>query len=52
MRSTDGVPIDGHHMNPGRHARSVDWMRGWRLRQLETMRRPLSVQQLDRVSPP
>jgi hypothetical protein len=47
----DGVSIDGHNMNPD--ARAIgDWMRGWRLRQLETMRRPLTVQQLDRVSPP
>jgi hypothetical protein len=37
---------------PGSTLRSVDWMRGWRLRQLETMRRPLTVQQLGRVSPP
>lgn len=46
-----GVPIDGHQMNPGRPA-IVDWMRGWRLRQLETMRRPIIVLQLDHVSPP
>jgi hypothetical protein len=47
----DGVPIDGHNMNPDAAAIG-DWMRGWRLRQLESMRRPLTVQQLDQACPP
>jgi hypothetical protein len=46
----DGVPIDGHNMNPD--ARAIgDWMRGWRLRQIESMKRPITVQQLAEVSP-
>lgn len=41
----DGTPIDGHGMNPGAAA-ICDWLRGWRLRQIECMNRPHTVKQL------
>jgi hypothetical protein len=47
----DGARIDAHELNHDVAALG-DWLRGYRLRELEKMRRPLTVQQLDRVSPP
>lgn len=47
----DGTRIDAHELNHDVTALG-DWLRGYRLRELEKMRRPLTVQQLAEVSPP
>lgn len=48
-----GDAVTDHHMNPHTSRAAIcDWTRGYRRRQLECMRRPLTVQQLDHVSPP
>jgi hypothetical protein len=47
----DGLGIDTHELNHDVPALG-DWLRGYRLQQLENLRRPLTVQQLEHMSPP